>query len=61
MNPNQPLWLPKGSVRAILALALVIPVTALALTSGIKLNGDQFVGLVTLILTAYFVDKAARP
>ena len=58
MNPNQPLWLPKGSVRSLLALVIVVPVAVIALSSGIAISGDQFVGLVTLVLTAYFVDKA---
>lgn len=56
---DQPLGLPQGSVRSILALVIVVPVAFLAVTSGIKLSGDQFVGVVTLVLTAYFVDKAA--
>lgn len=58
LNPNEPLGLPKGSIRSILALVIVAPVAALALTSGIQLSGDQFIGVVTLVLTAYFVDKA---
>jgi hypothetical protein len=60
LNRNQPLYLPKGSVRAVLALLVIAPVFLLALASNIVLSGDQFVGLVTLVLTAYFVDKAAQ-
>lgn len=57
-DPKQPLWMPKGSVRAIIALLIIIPVTVLALTSNIAINADQFVGLVTMIIGAYFVQKA---
>lgn len=57
LNPNEPLWLPRGSIRSILSLLIVIPVVVLALNSGIVLTGDQFVGLVSLVLTAYFVQK----
>ena len=56
-DPTQPLWLPKGSIRAILALLIVVPLVAIVLTSRLTLSADQFVGLVSLILTAYFVDK----
>ena len=52
---NQPLWMPTGSVRSILALLIVVPVTAVAVTSNIVLTGDQLVGLASLILTAYFL------
>lgn len=58
LDPKQPLWMPKGSVRAVIALLIIIPVTVLALTSDIKMNADQFVGLVTMIIGAYFVQKA---
>lgn len=57
-DPKQPLWLPKGSVRSLIALLIIAPVTVLALTSGIEMTADQFVGLVTLIIGAYFVQKA---
>ena len=57
MNPNQPLWLPKGSIRAILALLLIVPVTVIALRSNIVLTGDQLIGVVMAVITAYFIDK----
>lgn len=58
-NKNQPLGLPVGSVRAILALLVISPITYLALKSGIVLSGDQFVGLASLVLLAYFAAKPA--
>jgi hypothetical protein len=57
INKNQPLGLPTGSVRAILALLVVAPIAVLALKSGITLSGDQFVGLASLVLLAYFANK----
>jgi len=59
LDNRQPLWLPRGSIRAIIALIVVAPVAILALTSNITLTGDQFVGLVSLIIGAYFVQKTA--
>lgn len=58
-DPKSPLFLPPGSVRAILALLVMVPVAVIALKSGVVLTGDQVVGLASLILTAYFVGKAA--
>jgi hypothetical protein len=60
LNPNEALGLPKGSVRAVLALLIVAPITFLAVTSNIHLSGDQFVGLSSLVLTAYFVQKTNK-
>ena len=57
MNASQPLWMPKGSVRAIIALLLILPVTVIALRSNIVLTGDQLIGVVMAVITAYFIDK----
>lgn len=54
LQKNQPLGLPKGSVRAILALIVVAPVAVIALKSGVQFTGDQVIGLVSLVLLAYF-------
>jgi len=54
MNGNQPLWLPKGSVRAILALVIVVPIAVVALRSNIMFSADQVIGLASLVLLAYF-------
>lgn len=60
LSNNQPLWMPSGSVRAIIALLLVIPLAIIALRSGITLTGDQLIGVVGLVVTAYFVQKAGE-
>lgn len=51
---GQPLGLPKGSVRAVLALVVVVPVAVISLKSGVQFTGDQVIGLVSLVLLAYF-------
>lgn len=60
LQTKQALFLPVGSVRAIIALMIVAPITLLAIRSGIVLSGDQYVGLVSLVLTAYFVSSAKK-
>lgn len=59
MIRTQPLGLPPGSIRAILALLLIVPVTVVILRSNIVLTGDQLIGLASLILSAYFITKAS--
>lgn len=59
LNPKQPLWMPPGSVRAIIAGLIVTPFVFIALKSGVVLTGDQFVGVLTLVLSAYFISKSA--
>lgn len=59
MNRSQPLWLPRGSVRAILALVITVPIAIIVLRSAITFSADQVIGLASLVLTAYFVQKAA--
>lgn len=49
-DPTQPLWLPKGSVRAILALALVTAVIA-------GFGGDVIQTLATAVIAFYFGAK----
>lgn len=53
-DPKQPLWLPAGSVRAIIALVLVGAVVLSA-------PADAIVRIGELVVTAYFVTKAALP
>jgi len=50
-DPNQPLWLPKGSIRAILALGLVAAVI-------IGTGGDVIQTLATAVISFYFGTKA---
>lgn len=56
-NANQPLWLPPGSVRAILALVLVLAVVALAFAG--RIDAKEVLPLASLVVGAYFVAKAA--
>lgn len=56
-NANQPLWLPPGSVRAILALVLVLAVVALAFAG--RIDAKEILPLASLVVGAYFVQKAA--
>lgn len=59
MNRNQPLWMPPGSVRALLALLIVVPIAIVILRSPITITSDQLIGLASLVLSAYFIVKAA--
>jgi hypothetical protein len=56
MNPKEPLWLPRGSVRAILALLLVGMLCWLALTG--KFEAEDFRVIVAVVVTFYFAGKA---
>ncbi|WP_456478120.1 hypothetical protein [Geoglobus ahangari] len=49
LNENQPLWMPRGSVRAIIALAIVI--------GYIAINRTVDKELVMLVLGFYFGSK----
>ena len=61
-NPKEPLWLPPGSVRAIISLVLVVPLAVIFLRSAIVISADQAIGVVTIVLAAYFIQKsAAKP
>lgn len=55
-DPKQPLWLPQGSVRAILAIALIVSAVALAFAG--KVDPAKIVELAVLVAAFYF---AARP
>uniref|UniRef100_A0A6M3Y6I9 Uncharacterized protein n=1 Tax=viral metagenome TaxID=1070528 RepID=A0A6M3Y6I9_9ZZZZ len=55
MMNNQPLWLPKGSVRAI--LAILIASTACLMAWYSKPMPEWFSWAVRLILIAYFAQK----
>lgn len=56
---TQPLGLPQGSVRAVIALLVVAPLTIVALTSGIKITSEQYINVLTLVLGFYFIGKTA--
>lgn len=65
MDPKQPLWMPQGSVRALLALVVVVAtvllVVALALSGQLEAKEAvaALVGLATLVLGFYFVTRGA--
>ena len=62
-DPKQPLWMPQGSVRALLALIVVIGTVALIVAlalSGVldaKEAALMLIGLATLVLNAYFLTR----
>lgn len=55
LNPREPLWLPRGSVRAVLALALVTVAATLTL-AGRDLP-ESFAGLVVAVVAFYFAGR----
>ena len=55
MNKNQPLWMPSGSVRAILALMLVIVTCYLAVSS--QITGEAFLTIASAVVAFYFGTK----
>jgi len=55
-NPKAPLWLPYGSVRAILALALSLVFCAGFLSGGI--TADAFTPVVVAVAAFYFGAKS---
>jgi hypothetical protein len=56
-NPKAPLWLPYGSVRALLALALVF-VFCVGFMQG-TIPSDAFVPVVVAVASFYFGAKSA--
>lgn len=60
IDPKQPLWLPAGSVRAIIALVLVAVFAILAIRSSVSVDPKDFANVVILVVGAYFVAKAAQ-
>lgn len=60
MNSRQPLWMPQGSVRAILALLIGVPIAIVVLRSNVTFTSDQVIGLASMVFPAYFILKAAN-
>ncbi len=58
MNSNEPLWLPRGSVRAILAILLVGVLCVLALNA--QIDAAAFLGIVAAVVAFYFGTKAVQ-
>jgi hypothetical protein len=52
-NPRQPLWLPAGSVRAIMALGLVGAIIA-------GVGGDPVSTLAAAVVAFYFGQKSGK-
>jgi hypothetical protein len=58
-DKTQPLWLPKGSVQAILAIIVVLTFAYIAVRSAIVFEAKDVITIVTLVLGFYFIVKAA--
>jgi hypothetical protein len=56
---NQPLWLPQGSVRAIIAILLVLSFVWVVIRSNIVIEAKDLNTIVILVLGFYFIAKAA--
>jgi len=52
---NNPLWMPKGSIRAIIALGVVL--SAVGMLAAGKLDADTFIMITAIITGYYFVSK----
>jgi hypothetical protein len=59
MSRKEPLWLPPGSVRAIIALILVATFAVVVVRSGIVIEAKDLNTIVILVLGFYFIAKAA--
>jgi uncharacterized membrane protein len=59
MNRNEPLWLPPGSIRAVIALLLVLAFVWVVIRSGIVIEAKDLNTIVILVLGFYFIAKAA--
>ena len=55
-NNKQPLWMPQGSVRSILALALTGVTCAMAL--GGTISGETFLTVQAVVVSFYFGTKS---
>ena len=64
MQPNQPLGLPRGSVRAILALGFALGTIGLVAYSVIRADGDipaalaALVAMTGIIVNSYFEKRS---
>jgi hypothetical protein len=57
LNPGQPLWLPQGSVRGILALVAGAVFGTMALVGTLPAEASE--RILGIVFTAYFVQKVA--
>jgi hypothetical protein len=58
VNCDKPLWMPKGSIRAIIALAIVGS-SICGLLLG-KLNVDEFLSVTAIIVAFYFTSRGKK-
>lgn len=58
-DKRQPLWMPPGSIRAIMALMIVGAFIAVVLRSSIVLEAKDLNTIATLVIGFYFIAKAA--
>lgn len=57
-NEDRPLWMPRGSVRAIIALIFSIAVAYLGVTG--EIEAERMVEIIMVILAFYFSSKAGE-
>jgi hypothetical protein len=61
MNPKEPLWLPRGSVRALIAISLVAALIFSVVTSldakDVPLVLVAFMPIVAVVVNAYFEKR----
>jgi hypothetical protein len=58
-DPSKPLWMPDGSVRAIMTLGAVF-IAGLLLILGVQVP-EWYVGLITLVVNSYFNSRSDKP
>jgi membrane associated rhomboid family serine protease len=57
LHPNEPLWLPKGSVRAIIALFTVIAIVTFFILLGGEVAIAALAGTLGSVVTWYFTTR----
>lgn len=58
LNPKQPLWLPQGSVRALLAIILIVSTVILAVQG--QIEARVIAELAGIVAAFYFAAKASE-
>lgn len=61
LDPNQPLWLPEGSVRAIIALFTVVSVVTFFVLLGGEVAVAALAATLGSVITFYFTKRNATP
>jgi hypothetical protein len=54
LDPRYPLWLPKGSIRGVLALLIVVFGGGYLITAGAT---EAVIAIVSTVATFYFVER----